>query len=78
MNAWNFLGAAVLALIASPLQLNSVNGLVGKKGKIKSIDGDRFISIDQKLYSFTSSDNKKIMLGQSYEVKEVHNDIVVI
>ena len=52
--------------------------LIGKAGKIKSIDGERFISIDGKLYSYLTTDKEERTLGSSYTVIDECEDTIVI
>lgn len=55
----------------------SIN-LIEKKGMIKSIDGNRYISVDKNLYKYKSGTNKEILLGEYYVIKGVKSDYLLI
>jgi len=51
---------------------------VGKTGKIKSIDGDRFISVSGQLYKYESKEDSEIILGNVYTIKNADGEILII
>ncbi len=57
---------------------DKTKSLVGKSGKIKSIDGASFISIEKKLYEYESADAGRKILGKTYVILNVKEDKVII
>jgi hypothetical protein len=58
--------------------IGGIDGLVGKIGTIKSIDGELFISVDEELYRFETIDGQKRKLGKTYKILKVESDILFI
>ncbi len=48
------------------------------KGKVKSIDGRQYLSLNGQLYEFESTDGKPGKLGATYEIKKFENERVLI
>lgn len=52
--------------------------LIGKRGRIKSIDGNRFISVDKSLYKYKTVFKKDDALGGYYIIQDVMSDNLLI
>ena len=45
-----------------------IEGLVGKDGVIKEVEGKKFISINEELYQFENESSKEIVEGEKYNI----------
>ena len=64
--------------ITDPLPPVGFDDLIGKTGKVKSINSDRFISIDGKLYKYLTENGEERALGRSYVVWKIKGDKLII
>lgn len=64
--------------ISPRIHIGGIDGLVGKKGIIKSIEGKRFISVEDEIHKFESIDGEKKITGKSYKIQKVESDKLFI
>jgi len=56
-----------------------LDGLIGKNGVIKEIDGKKFVSVNEELYSFKPQDaSEEFTKGQIVEVKNYESNTLII
>lgn len=58
--------------------VGGIEGLVGKDGVIKEIEGNLFISINEELYQFESIDKENVTVGNKYKVKNIKSNKLLI
>ena len=58
--------------------IGGIDGLVGKKGVIKEIEGNQFIQIDKDLYQFENELERIIIVGKIYKVIKISSNKLVI
>lgn len=65
-------------IISPRKHTGGIEGLIGKKGLIKEIEGVKFISINEELYEFESEKMNEIITGNTYDIVNVKSNKLLI
>lgn len=63
--------------IVSPRKhTGGIEGLIGKEGVVKEIEGSQFIQIDKELYQFECE--RSVVVGDTYKVEKINSNKLLI
>lgn len=65
-------------VIAPRKHTGGIEGMIGKRGVIKEIEGIQLLQINEELYEFENESNEHIIVGNTYEILKTESNKLII